>query len=515
MPLATLTREAVVLALAEYDDLGRVPFLARYGFSEARSYFLVHDGRRYDSKAVAGAAHGFLPGQKPLGARDFSGGDRTVKAKLTELGFTVEGTPRNPPWSRDELILALDLYFRHRPDRIGKTHTEVVKLSETLNRLPGRTAHPDGRRFRNPNGVYMKLCNFLRLDPEYHGKGLESGGKLEEDVWAEFAGASDRRRLAAEAGTIVAGLVRTDPAANAVRSQRHWALFAQPRVYRIEEALRSVTNDRWVTAGKDLRRGDRVLIWRGVGVDGQRGVVAFGEVTSDPEDLDDSENPFWVEKQKRIAEPRVRVRYVVPSGLPLWFSQHEGLLGGLSVARARGGTVFNVSGDQWKSVVALSGEWPEKSVKLDSEPIGTVYINVGRVPQTARRDPFEVDPDKVDRGNQAHASTVDALANHLRATGNMPLGPTVGEPAFDLAWQREDTYFVAEIKSVTDSNEEKQLRLGLGQVLRYRHQMSGEGRTVVPVLVTEREPYDKSWGPTCSAVGVRLVWPGVFSALEE
>src|SRR5262249_39812413 len=32
------------------------------------------------------------------------------------------------------------------------------------------------------------------LDPEYKGKGLEAGGRLERDIWAEFA--SDRERLA-------------------------------------------------------------------------------------------------------------------------------------------------------------------------------------------------------------------------------------------------------------------------------------------------------------------------------
>jgi hypothetical protein len=40
----------------EFDSLGREEFLAKYGFGEARSYFLVRDGKAYDSKAVVGAA---------------------------------------------------------------------------------------------------------------------------------------------------------------------------------------------------------------------------------------------------------------------------------------------------------------------------------------------------------------------------------------------------------------------------------------------------------------------------
>ena len=40
-------------------------------------------------KAVAGAAHGYLPGQTPLAAKDFSGGEATVQRTLEGLGFTV------------------------------------------------------------------------------------------------------------------------------------------------------------------------------------------------------------------------------------------------------------------------------------------------------------------------------------------------------------------------------------------------------------------------------------------
>jgi 5-methylcytosine-specific restriction protein A len=81
---------------------------------------------------------------------------------------------RNPPWQRDELILALDLYFRHPPNSISKTHPEVLALSELLNALPIHPHRPDAARFRNPAGVYRKLCNFLRFDPTYQGKGADA-----------------------------------------------------------------------------------------------------------------------------------------------------------------------------------------------------------------------------------------------------------------------------------------------------------------------------------------------------
>jgi 5-methylcytosine-specific restriction protein A len=98
---------------------------------------------------------------------------------------------RNPTWQRDELILALDLYFRHPPKTISQSHRAVIELSEILNSLPIHPSRPDAKRFRNPNGVYMKLSNFLRFDPEYKGEGVSRGGKLEESIWIEFAADRD------------------------------------------------------------------------------------------------------------------------------------------------------------------------------------------------------------------------------------------------------------------------------------------------------------------------------------
>jgi 5-methylcytosine-specific restriction enzyme A len=101
---------------------------------------------------------------------------------------------RNPPWSREELIFALDLYLRHHAT--GPNDPEVVALSETLNRLPIHRDRPDAERFRNPNGVYMKLQNFRRLDPKYPGEGLRRGNKLEEVVWREYVGEPRKLREA-------------------------------------------------------------------------------------------------------------------------------------------------------------------------------------------------------------------------------------------------------------------------------------------------------------------------------
>ena len=89
------------------------------------------------------------------------------------------------------------------------------------------------------------------------------------------------------------------------------------------------------------------------------------------------------------------------------------------------------------------------------------------------RDPFEVDPALVERALRGHAATQNALARFIEALSSEPLSPVGGDPAFDLAWRHGGIVYVAEIKSRTAGNEERQMRLGLGQVLRYRQMLHG------------------------------------------
>jgi 5-methylcytosine-specific restriction protein B len=90
MGLRDLTsRDAVLDAIAEYDQLGQRAFLDKYGFSQSREYLLRHDGREYDSKAIVGVAHGLQnPELGPLESAEFNGGEPVI-SKLASLGFTV------------------------------------------------------------------------------------------------------------------------------------------------------------------------------------------------------------------------------------------------------------------------------------------------------------------------------------------------------------------------------------------------------------------------------------------
>jgi hypothetical protein len=149
----------------------------------------------------------------------------------------------------------------------------------------------------------------------------------------------------------------------------------------------------------------------------------------------------------------------------------------------------------------------------DADSLGEAYRPEDESVSSAQPDPFKVDPDVLDRGIAGHRKTQNALAAYLTGVGLTPLShrPNV-DPPFDVAWREDDVLCVAEVKSLTQTNQEKQLRLALGQVLRYAHQLSAGGREVVPIIVAEREPTDESWPALCASLGVRLAWPGAFGA---
>lgn len=92
MSLSELTsREAVLAAIQEYDRLGQAAFLAKYGYSPARRYQLIHDGKSYDSKAIIGVAFKYqFPERGPLQNSEFSGGEATVLPLLQKLNFEVQ-----------------------------------------------------------------------------------------------------------------------------------------------------------------------------------------------------------------------------------------------------------------------------------------------------------------------------------------------------------------------------------------------------------------------------------------
>lgn len=94
---------------------------------------------------------------------------------------------RNPKWHRDEIILALDLYFDKDLGSVDKKNPKIIALSKLLNSLPIFEFKPDENTFRNPNGVSLKLSNFMAMDPNYHGQGMEAYSKLDKEVFEKYS----------------------------------------------------------------------------------------------------------------------------------------------------------------------------------------------------------------------------------------------------------------------------------------------------------------------------------------
>jgi putative restriction endonuclease len=78
-------------------------------------------------------------------------------------------------WSREEPILAFDLYCRIPFNKTKANNPEVINLARILNRTPASVAR--------------KLGNFGAFDPELKKRnisGLTHGSKLDKAIWDEF-----------------------------------------------------------------------------------------------------------------------------------------------------------------------------------------------------------------------------------------------------------------------------------------------------------------------------------------
>ena len=78
-------------------------------------------------------------------------------------------------WSRDELIVAFNLYCRTPFGRIHKTNPDIIEIAKNIGRTPSAAA--------------MKMVNFASLDQfhrERNVKGLQHSSKLDEQIWEEF-----------------------------------------------------------------------------------------------------------------------------------------------------------------------------------------------------------------------------------------------------------------------------------------------------------------------------------------
>jgi len=111
---------------------------------------------------------------------------------------------RPPPWSRQELVLALELYFD-----VGaadyRSSRRVQELSHLIRAMHAGQTYLEDTRFRSPSSVSRKLKNIAWVDPSNtRGTAQSHGSAVDEEIWDEFA--DDRGRLAVEAAAIRASI---------------------------------------------------------------------------------------------------------------------------------------------------------------------------------------------------------------------------------------------------------------------------------------------------------------------
>ncbi len=164
--------------------------------------------------------------------------------------------------------------------------------------------------------------------------------------------------------------------------------------------------------------------------------------------------------------------------------------------------------------VQLARPDPAPLPPVQPSRLGVSYRKAPRTTVKKDTEPWSRDPGLVDRALRSHAETQEDLSEALRAAGLTPRSPSPGEPDYDIAWETDEARLVGEVKSLTARNEEKQLRLGLGQVLRYANLLSAStAKPVIPVMALEREPSDHRWLQLCDALGVRVGWVGSWSSV--
>lgn len=98
-------------------------------------------------------------------------------------------------WTREELILAFNLYLKLPFGKLHSRTTEIIQLAKLINRTPGSVA--------------MRLNNFAHVDPYHKARGvvgLKGGFRQCQPIWDEYA--DSREELMFESEQLLAQFER-------------------------------------------------------------------------------------------------------------------------------------------------------------------------------------------------------------------------------------------------------------------------------------------------------------------
>lgn len=78
-------------------------------------------------------------------------------------------------WTKEELILAFNLYLKTPFGKMHSTNKDVIQLANLIG--------------RSPNSIALRLVNFASVDPVLKArgiKGMDGGTKIVQPIWDEF-----------------------------------------------------------------------------------------------------------------------------------------------------------------------------------------------------------------------------------------------------------------------------------------------------------------------------------------
>ena len=541
-------RDAVLKAIAEFDQLGRSAFLARTGFSVSRKFFLVYESNCYDTKPIASAAHAYqFSERRPLEPDDFSGGMEPTQAGgvLQRLGFEVIQKLDADSIGKGIRVEAKNaglkpgggafvhkaVLLRHLLGELGPDSQRLSSTVEIASAIKGElsAAMPEFKSTRPNRPIWhladsvFELIDDAGSDPRKPVRSadpparlLNSGACLGGLTPEFFVGLRDDPELTRELLDyldllIVGGNPTTGSGAIdvGVPGQK----FVDGSGVRLRN-LDGVELDAAFSVDQQGSSSKLTIESRGGGRNGDY-EPAFALA------VDRLLNSGWIVVDALLAsnDPKVRQASVAerrifgPAAYPLSGSGFEitSALRNEAKQMFREPNARSGGGNATKRIeVSFSHSEPDRILLSDLEAEGAElhpWANEEVVVEMKIGERDAADPAARTAGLRRHAVAQNKLVRAYRDAGGQPF---VSKHNLDAAWTMpgSSTVFVAEVKGITKANEVGQLRLGLGQVIDFAVEVANSsGRPVHPILFVSTEPMAPRWDEKCGQGGVELAWP--------
>lgn len=117
-----------------------------------------------------------------------------ICSSISKFKELCDMSKRIPSWNEDELILALELYYRIDYGQMDGSSQDIQKLSNELRQMASNSDFPQTESFRSSKSVALKLNNFKNFDKNYSGTGMSRGSILDYEIWQKYNNYKGRLR---------------------------------------------------------------------------------------------------------------------------------------------------------------------------------------------------------------------------------------------------------------------------------------------------------------------------------